>query len=157
MKKSVSKTVVENVKFITSDNKEYRSESDAKLHEKLLKQYKKFTEYDLEWLEEYLSDEDRFGGDDDTNVYSAFKSDKVILLISHSAREKPEFTAVEPNMEAVKAVIKVMHRRTLGCNYNQYVVGIVYKKESFHYAIKKDDCIGTGDRNIEEILGGKDA
>lgn len=153
MKKLTSKTVVENVKFITSDNREYSREYEAKLHEKLFKQHKKLTRYDLEWLEDFLSGAVKNNAD----FNSAFKSNKVILILTHSGGESPEFTTVEPNMAAVKAVIKAMHRRTLGCNYNEYVVGIIYKKESFHYFIKKDDRIGTGEKNIEEGLENKEA
>lgn len=113
--------------YKTKDGKEFEHKKEAKEHEKLLTKYPNLNEYDIEWLEHFIEKRD-----EETSVYlfKALKSDKVILAMTHSGGDDPRFETVEPNLHAVKAVIKALHRRAVGFNYNMYVDGVIYKKES---------------------------
>lgn len=87
----------------------------------------------------------------------ALKSDKVVIIGTHSGDDDPFFEVVEPYLVAVEAVIKVLHRKTIGCNYNRYVVGVIYKGESLCFNDEEmSDGSGyyeTGEgRNIKEVL-----
>jgi hypothetical protein len=154
---------VENVvtKFKTSDGTEYDKQEHAELHEELLKKYPKLEKSDLEWVEGFwYSDYD--GGERDFDgegkkLEKALNSNKAIVFGSHSGGEEPWYEEVEPYLVAVEAVIKVLHRKTRGCNYNQYVGGVIYKKESLSFNSEKK-LNGKGyyasekGRHIKEVL-----
>lgn len=162
MKKTIkTKTVTKPVKvqvpvYVTEDGKEFENEKCAKGHEKLRKKYPKLSDQDIEWIEEYLfSDECRYN-EGEENLEKALKSDKAIIVGTHSGGDDPFFEVVEPHLVAVEAVIKVLHRRSAGMNYNRYVDGVIYKGESLCFNDeKKDDGsyyeTGSG-RNIKEVL-----
>jgi hypothetical protein len=134
--------------FVTKDGHEFSDEKSAKEHETLRKKYPKISEYDIEFLENYDYE--------NKELLEALNSNNVILFISHSGDEDPRFEIVVPHLVAVQAVIKVLHRKTLGCNYNEYVRGVIYKKESLCFDdSKKDDgsyyTTGSG-HNIKTVI-----
>lgn len=156
-KQTVTKPVeVEVPVYIASDEKEFDDEKGAQRHEKLLKTYPKLGTRSIEWIEDYLSsDEGQDGGEEE--LEKALKSDKVVIIGTHSGDDDPFFEVVEPYLVAVEAVIKVLHRKTIGCNYNRYVDGVIYKGESLCFNDEEmSDGSGyyeTGEgRNIKEVL-----
>jgi len=140
--------------FKTSDGKEFRKKEVAKEHEALLKKYPKLSSHDIEWMECFSSE--MRGEEIIEDFEKTLHSNKVIVLLSHSGGDHLEFEAVEPYLVAVKAVIKALHRRTVGCNYNMYVDGIIYKCESLCFDDEKKEGGGyfqTGKgRNIKKAL-----
>lgn len=117
--------------YQTDDGKEFDDKEDAVLHEKLLNKYPKFCEHDIEWIEQYINS---YGEDEaEDNIYTAFDSDQVVILMTNSDQEYPEYAEVDAHPMAIKAVIKTMDGRTIGMGCNNYVSGVVYKKESFSY------------------------
>jgi len=139
--------------FKTSDGKEFKREEEAKGHEDLLKKYPKLSSQDIEWMECFV---EGMHGEVIGDFEEALHSDKVIVLLIHSGGEQPEFEVVEPYLVAVEAVIKALHRRIVGCNYNLYVDGIIYKCESLCFDDEKKEVGGyfqTGEgRNIKKVL-----
>jgi len=157
-KQTVTKPVVVEVPvYITSDEEEFDDEKGAQRHEKLLKTYPKLGTCSIEWIEDYLSSNLCVDNEGEEGLEEALKSDKVVIIGAYSGGDDPFFEVVEPYLVAVEAVIKVLHRKTIGCNYKRYVDGVIYKGESLCFNDKKkSDGSGyyeTGEgRNIKEVL-----
>jgi hypothetical protein len=140
--------------FKTTDGKEFRDKAVAKKHEELIKKYPKIGTDDIEWMEGFV--EEKHWEQVIDNFEKALRSDKVIVLLIHSGGDGFEFEVVEPHLVAVQAVIKALNRRVVGCNYNMYVDGIIYKCESLSFDdVEKEDGsyyqTGSG-RNIKDVL-----
>lgn len=153
-KENVSVMIEKEVeKFVTSDGNEYGKKENAQAHEEILKKFSKLSKYDIEWLE-HLKKED-FDGDKFEEFEKVFKSNNVILAMDHSGGDNCCFIVVEPVLAGVKAVIKALHRKTVGMNCNSYVRSLIYKEESFSFDEEK---VGGGyhetgsGKNIKEIL-----
>lgn len=158
MKKTVkTRTVIKPVEvpvYVTEGGVEYENEQSAKGHEVLTKKYPKLSKYDIKWIDGYMHEAEHNEGYEE--FMKALKSKKVLLLCSHSGGDDLFFEVIEPHLVAVEAVIKVLHRRSVGMNYNRYVDGVIYKGESLCFNDeKKDDGsyyeTGSG-RNIKEVL-----
>jgi hypothetical protein len=146
-KKNVKVCVEQDVTmYKTSDGREFEEKKDALTHEELMRRYSKFSKNDIEWLEG-LIDGDNHGNCTLEQFEKDLKAGKALLLLSNSDEGCFGFEAVEPVLVAVMAVIKALHRKTIGCGCNQYVDSIIYKSESFCF--EKDPVYG---RNIAEVL-----
>lgn len=157
-KKIVSQRVeIEVSVYTTSDGTEFDNEQDAERHENFIKKYPKISKHALEWIDNYLSSDEVLNNKDDRDKFiKALNSEKAIIICDYSGGDNPFFEVVEPHLVAVEAVIKVLHRKTVGCNCNIYVRGVLYLKESLCFNDGKKDSGGyyeTGKgRNIKNVL-----
>lgn len=163
MKKTIkTRTVVKPVEievsvYATLDGKEFEDEQSAKYHEDLLKKYPKLSDSAIEWIEEYVHSHEAWDGNTVEELEKALKSNKVIVIGAHSGGDDPFFEIVEPYLVAAEAVIKVLHRRSVGCNNTRYISGIIYLGESLCFNDEKKINgrgyykTGSG-RNIKEVL-----
>jgi hypothetical protein len=153
----VKSTEVEVPIYITDDGLEFNNEQGAADHEELIKKYSKLNIKDIKWIEGYLSSDEAWSDetcfDGGKNFEKALKSNKVLVLGDHSGRENPFFEVVEPYLVAVEAVIKVLHRKSVGMGCNRYICGVIYLGESlcFNEGEKMYYEVGSG-RNIKEVL-----
>jgi hypothetical protein len=124
--------------FVTTDGKEFKHKENAEEHEDILKRFPKLNKHTIEWIENFIHEDEAPELD---QIEKDFKSGNAIILIDHSADEELRYEVIDPDLIAVKSVIKVLHRKVQGCNYTQFVCGIVYKSE--------DLCFKEGKRNKE--------
>lgn len=133
--------------YLTDDGIEFSSEQPAKDHEEFIKKNPNISSYDIHSIESIP-----FPESDEEDIEKALKLDKVIILINYSDGDSPRFELIEPYLIAVKTAIKLLHRKTIGCNYMQYVTGIVYKRQSFYYSDSIEKKVGTGKIDISDVI-----
>ena len=147
----------EQTRYETDDGLVWNNKEAATAHEEFERKYPKLDASDVEHIsgvfsnialdEEYT---DQFEEDLDSN--------QVLILYAHSGGEDHRYEAVVPDATAVEAVVKVLHRRSIGMNYTRYVHGIVYKGESVHIKYKSSadgGTVGCGKIELKKVLNAK--
>jgi hypothetical protein len=139
--------------FITDDGKEFKSKKAAEEHENLIIKFPKLNEYCIDFLESAVDIQEIY----EDLCEAIINSNEAIILYDHSGREAANFELVEPHLIAVRAVIKALHRKTVGCNCNRYVCGVIYRGESLCFDDEKKSewsfyTTGGGARNIKDVL-----
>jgi predicted peroxiredoxin len=140
--------------FVTSDGKEFVYEKNAETHEDILKRFPKLNEHTIAWIEKFIHEDEAPELD---QIEKDFKSGNAIILIEHSGGGELCYEVVDPNLITVKCIIKVLHRKVQGCNYTQFVRGIVYKGEDLCFKEErkidgKDYYITGFGKDIDEVL-----
>ena len=136
--------------FKTADGIEFRTEKEALKHEALIKEFPLLSKNDIEWLED-LNDDFEL-----EELKETIKtSNKVLLLMGSEGSGLCLYENIDPEINGVTAVVKLLQYRNIGMNAHEYIDGIIYKGESvsveFNQEHRKNCTAGKG-RNIKEIL-----